>query len=88
MNEINRLLGTAPRAEFDWPEFQNSESVFLWEAFVTSTAKSAGHSEDAQIAVTQFSKSLPDSWSADVIQRKYSVSRWCRCSKSWLVGRY
>jgi hypothetical protein len=56
MNEINRLLGAAPKAEFGWPEFQNSESVFLWEAFVTSTAKGTGHSEDPQIAVTQFSK--------------------------------
>jgi hypothetical protein len=68
MNKINKLLGAAPKAEFDWLEFQNSESVFLWEAFVTSTAKGAGHREDAKIAVTQFSKSLPDPWSANAIQ--------------------
>lgn len=74
MNEINRLLRAAPKAEFDWSEFQNSESVFLWEAFVTSTAKGAGHSEDAQIAVTQFSKSLPDPWSANAIQKENVLS--------------
>ena len=74
MNEINRLLGAVPKAEFDWPEFLDSESVFLWEAFVTSTAKGPGHSEDAQIAVTHFINSLPDPWSANAIQSENVLS--------------
>ncbi len=74
MNEINTLLGTAPQAEFGWPEFIGSESVFLWEAFVTSTAKGAGHSDDAQIAVDCFAESLPDPWAANAVQEETVLS--------------
>jgi hypothetical protein len=74
MNTLKDLLGTAPKAEFDWFKFQHSESVFLWEAFVTATAKGTGHSEDAQIAITQFLKALPDPWSANAIQKENVLS--------------
>ncbi|MFC1896571.1 hypothetical protein ACFL0Q_07945 [Thermodesulfobacteriota bacterium] len=75
MNEINRLLAKTPSAIFQWAEFLDSPySVFLWEAFVTSTAKGTGHSEDAQIAVSRFKSSLPDPWSVNAIQEDRVLS--------------
>jgi hypothetical protein len=74
MNEISRLLGKSPNAQFQWSEFLVSDSVFLWEAFITSTAKGAGHSEDAQIAVSHFRNSLPDPWSVNAIQEESVLS--------------
>lgn len=60
LNRIARLLDRLPRAEFQWSKFIETDSVFLWEAFVTSTAKGAAHHEDAEIAVARFKASLPD----------------------------
>ncbi len=68
MNEISRLLGKNPKAVFQWPNFLKSESVFLWEAFVTSSAKGAGHTKDALIAVSRFRHSLPDPTTANAIE--------------------
>jgi hypothetical protein len=68
MNEISRILGKAPKATFQWFSFIESESVFLWEAFVTSSAKGTGHTQDAQIAIAHFKKSLPDPESANAIE--------------------
>jgi len=74
MNKINGTLGKAPKAQFSWSEFLGSESVFLWEAFVTSEAKGIGHSDDAKIAVTQFIESLPEPWSENAIQEESVLS--------------
>ena len=74
MNTLKDLRRTGPKAEFDWFKFQRSVSVFLWEASVTSTAKGTGHSEDAQIAITQFLKALPYPWSANAIQKENVLS--------------
>ncbi|MBC8555999.1 hypothetical protein [Desulfobacula sp.] len=67
-NEISRILGKKPQAVFQWPKFLDSESIFLWEAFVTSTAKGAGHTHDALSAVTQFKNSLPDPMRINAIE--------------------
>lgn len=68
MNEISRILGKKPKAAFQWPNFLESESVFLWEAFVTSSAKGVGHAQDALNAVTHFKDSLPDPTTANAIK--------------------
>ena len=60
MNDLSRLLGYRPKASFSWTEFLKTESVFLWEAFVSSLAKGSDHANDAQIAVSHFKESMPD----------------------------
>ena len=67
MNTVSGLLGNPPKAVFDWTEAEKPNAVFLWEAFVTSTAKGVSHSEDALIAIDTFSKALPDPWSANAV---------------------
>lgn len=60
MNDVAWILNREPRAEFNWARFLETESVFLWEAFVTSAAKGKSHTEDAEIAVSRFTEALPD----------------------------
>lgn len=54
MKKIKTILGYAPKPTFDWAEFKQTDSVLLWEAFVTSSAKGAGHCHDAEIALRKF----------------------------------
>jgi hypothetical protein len=68
MNKISKILGFCHTAEFDWPKFLSTNSVFLWEAFITSAAKGSGHSEDAQVAVSLFKKALPNPWAVNAIE--------------------
>ena len=60
MNRVSENLGKCPKATFNWLEFIKTDSVLLWEAFVTSTAKGTGHAHDAEIAVSHFKDSLPN----------------------------
>ncbi len=68
MNTVSRILGKCPQASFSWADFMSTDSVFLWEAFVTSTAKGSGHAHDAQIAVSHFKASLPNPERSNAIQ--------------------
>lgn len=74
MNEVSRLLGTPPEPTFQWTTFLATNSMFLWEAFVTSTAKGTGHAQDAEIGVAQLKRSLPDPTSANVIEEDSVLS--------------
>ena len=74
MNKINELLGYPPKAQLKWSKFISSDSVFLWEAFVTSTAKGIDHSDDAFIAVKRFRNSLPNLELANSIQEEQVLS--------------
>lgn len=74
MNEISRIIGNPPKVAFQWPSFLETESVFLWEAFVTSTAKGTGHTQDAQIAVAHFKDSLADITRANAINETEVLS--------------
>ena len=48
-------------AFLDWSRFQRSQSgLFIWEAFVTGSAKTGSHSLDAMAAVNAFRLALPD----------------------------
>jgi hypothetical protein len=59
-NRLSELLDTKPAVTFDWEEFQAKESIFLWEAFVTSSSKGKDHADDAKISVATFMNALPD----------------------------
>lgn len=74
MNDVSRHLGKIPLATVEWNEFLQSESVFLWEAFVTSSAKGTAHMEDAQIAVRQFKCSLPNPWRHNAVAEQSVLS--------------
>jgi hypothetical protein len=51
----------ADRVYLDWPGFEAAGAgLFLWEAFVTGTAKADTHVDDARIAVERFAEALPD----------------------------
>lgn len=68
MNRASEILRRAPVATLNWDNFQSSDSVFLWEAFVTSASKGDSHSHDAKIAVETFCSALPNPMSANAIQ--------------------
>lgn len=75
MNRINTLLRKTPKATVKWTEFTTTDdSVFLWEAFVTSTSKGNGHSDDARIAVNKFKSVLPDPSMANAIKEDEVLS--------------
>jgi hypothetical protein len=54
MRRVKDILRHAPRPTFDWDEFQETNSVFLWEAFVTSRAERTTHIHDAEAALKCF----------------------------------
>ena len=60
---LDRIRQEAPhvKAFLDWDAFDQQESgLFIWEAFVTASAKGDSHQADAQAAVDAFKDSLPD----------------------------
>lgn len=54
MRQVADILGYAPTPTFDWEEFDKTNSVFLWEAFVTSGAGGTTHIQDAEAALRRF----------------------------------
>lgn len=74
LNNVKERLGGSSRVVVEWNEFLDSDAVFMWEAFVTSSAKGPDHSHDARIAVTQFLRSLPDPWSRNAIHERDVLS--------------
>lgn len=70
MNRVNALLGHPPFAQLNWQRFFNAgpDSVFLWEAFVSSTGKGDGHCDDARIAVESFRESMSNLEDKDAIR--------------------
>ncbi len=74
MNRVSGILGYPPKFETVWKAFLSEESIFLWEAFVSSKAKGKGHSDDANIAVQKFIASMPDPSSVDAIEPENVLS--------------
>jgi hypothetical protein len=55
-------------AYLSWSEFAAEErGLFLWEAFVSSTAKGTTHVEDAEIGARVFRDALPDPTAANAL---------------------
>lgn len=74
LNDVKERLGRCSQIVVEWNEFLASDAVFMWEAFVTSSAKGLDHSHDAKIAVTQFRESLPDPWTRNAIHEQSVLS--------------
>ena len=74
MNRLNELLGWSPSVEFSWTKFQETDAIFLWEAFVTGGAKGVSHSDDAVIGINTFLNSLPDFEASNAIDEKTVLS--------------
>ena len=67
-NQLTALLETKPPITFDWSTFEQTASIFLWEAFVTSTSKGKDHADDAKIAISKFIAALPMPFAINAIQ--------------------
>lgn len=74
LNQVTKITGKSQKAEVSWENFIKSDSVHLWEAFVTSTSKGTGHAEDAVIAIESFIEALPDVSSANAIDEEMVLS--------------
>jgi hypothetical protein len=77
MRRVKDILGYAPTPTFDWKEFKKTNSVFLWEAFVTSGAGGLTHAHDAEAALRCF---LAFAGSAD------KISAITECNVMSLIG--
>ena len=61
LQEIRKNTAQPHCAFLSWHDFCTAKSgLFVWEAFVTGTAKGASHIVDAQLGATAFMQSLPD----------------------------
>ena len=68
LTQIQRQLISDAPIHFRWTPFQQSGAgLFVWEAFVSSDAKSDTHHGDAEFAVNQFYTSLPNPESHNAI---------------------
>ena len=69
LQEIRSRLTSTPPVFVNWTEFvQANRGLFLWEAFVTSTAKGESHMDDAENAVRAFWSSLPNPGAVNAVQ--------------------
>ena len=75
MREINKQLSSPPLATMCWDQFvEGNADVYIWEAFVTASAKGITHSDDALIAVREFVKALPTPEKANAIDETDALS--------------
>lgn len=70
MNRVTEILGSPPLASVSWDNFSDSNCVFIWEAFVSSSAKGSDHWHDAQIAISHFRAALPNPETSNAIHEK------------------
>jgi hypothetical protein len=71
LSRIHEAVEPEPRLFFSWSEFQRSNSgLFIWEAFVTGSAKGDSHERDAVLAVDAFVASLPDPDSKNIVSER------------------
>ncbi|MFX0199654.1 MAG: hypothetical protein ACFFCW_26320 [Candidatus Hodarchaeota archaeon] len=69
LSKVRSSLSTPPPAFLSWAEFQQSTNgLFLWEAFVTASAKGESHHGDAGIAVETFVSCMPDLEGANAVR--------------------
>ena len=75
LGNLKAKLTTDARATLSWNEFASGVAkLFLWEAFVSGTAKGTSHIEDARIAVRKFEAALPDPDHANAIREPAVMS--------------
>jgi hypothetical protein len=72
--EIRKRLSRRAPATLDWPFFRNRQArLFLWEAFVTGTAKLPTHEADAEVGAKAFMQALPDPTTKNAVVCKSAV---------------
>ncbi|MBA4417716.1 MAG: hypothetical protein C0392_07375 [Syntrophus sp. (in: bacteria)] len=74
MRRIKVILGYAPKPTFDWAEFEKTNSLFLWEAFVASGSKNTTHCQDAEAALRHFMTFAGKSGGVSAIQESSVMS--------------
>lgn len=63
------------KAHLDWSSFADAGSgLFLWEAFVSGSAKAGTHVDEAAIAVSTFRDALPDPSAANAVGAERPLS--------------
>ena len=61
LDRVKRNTSIASAVFVKWQPFWSATGgLFIWEAFVTKTAKTGTHQRDAELAVMSFRDSLPD----------------------------
>lgn len=72
--EIRERVKSVPLA-LDWPTFvHQGRGLFLWEAFVSGSAKQATHVGDATVAVAAFVDALPEPLARNAVQESRVLS--------------
>jgi hypothetical protein len=75
LRRLGRSLDVDKRATIDWGRFQTGRfKLFLWEAFITGSAKTDSDIDDARKAVQTFVDTLPDPRAANAVTCKKPVS--------------
>lgn len=80
LDRVRRELKPVPPVFFEWTGFANASSgLFVWEAFVSGTAKAAidaesPHCEDAMVGLLAFKQSLPDPPAVNAIDEEVVMS--------------
>jgi len=75
LGRLRRGLDGDKRATVDWGRFQTGRfKLFLWEAFITGSAKTDSDIGDARKAVQTFVDALPDPREANAVTCKKPVS--------------
>jgi hypothetical protein len=68
LTEVRRILGRIVPVHLQWSSFQAAgHGLFLWEAFVTGSAKTASHTSDAHAGARAFIQSLPNPEAANAV---------------------
>jgi len=75
LRRLRRGLDGDKRATVDWGKFQTGRfKLFLWEAFITGSAKTDSDIGDARKAVQTFVDALPDPRQANAVTCEKPVS--------------
>ena len=82
LRELRTSVKREPKLTFNWEEFESLGGLFLWEAFVSGSAKSSTHAGDAEIAVQAFCNSLPNPERSNMIH-EHSVMSLVGASALW-----
>lgn len=78
------LEETHPPAFLRWDDFTEAKTgLFLWEAFVSGSAKGANDQEDALLAVRAFREQLPRPNSAVTEERAISLAGLALLHTGW-----
>lgn len=68
LSRVYQELESKPALFFSWSEFRAcGRGLFIWEAFVTGSAKGDSHAHDAALAVEAFTAALPDPESKNLV---------------------